>query len=75
MKMEMKKYGKMSSLFQFYISKLGCVELFIKISEKSFFSKFLPAKDILRQRCRKGLNVYKGKKYVQRAFLDLNAEY
>ena len=49
MKMKIKKYGEMSSVFEFSISKLGYTEFFIKISEKSFFSKFLPAKDILGQ--------------------------
>ena len=42
MKMKMKKFGKMSSVFEFSISKLGSMELFIKIWENLFFSKFLP---------------------------------
>ena len=41
----MKKFGKMSLIYEFFILKLGYMELFIKISEKRFFSKFLPAKD------------------------------
>ena len=53
-KMNMKKRGTKSSNFQFSISKLGFMELFLKISEKRFFLKFLPAKDPLRQRCQKG---------------------
>ena len=46
MKMKMKKYRKMSSILEFSISKLGHIELFIKISEKRSFLKFLPAKDM-----------------------------
>ena len=34
---EDEKIGKMSSIFEFSISKLGCVALFIKIWEKCFF--------------------------------------
>ena len=52
-KMKMKKYGNMFSTFEFSISKLGYKELLIKIWEKSFFSKFLPEKDIVGQRCQK----------------------
>ena len=40
----MKKYGKMSSIFEFSISRLGYVAIFIKISEKEiypFFKAFL----------------------------------
>ena len=44
MKMKMKKFGKMSSIFEFSISELGYMKLFIKIWEKSFFSKFFPEK-------------------------------
>ena len=44
----------MSSIFEFSISKSGYMELFIKISGKKVFLEFLLAKDILRQRCRKG---------------------
>ena len=47
MKMKMKKIGKISSIFEFSISKLGFKELFMKIWGKSFFSKFLPEKDKL----------------------------
>ena len=50
----MKKRGTKSSNFEFSISKLGFMEPFLKISEKRFFLKFLPAKDSLRQRCQKG---------------------
>ena len=32
----MKKYEKMSSIFEFSISKLGHVAVFIKIGEKTF---------------------------------------
>ena len=45
----------LNSIFELSISKLGCMELLIKIWEKDFFfSKFLPEKDILGQRCQKG---------------------
>ena len=50
MKMNVKKFGKTSSIFEFSISKLGYMELFIKIWEKIFFSKFLPEKDTPGQR-------------------------
>ena len=43
--MKMKKYGKMSPIFEFSISKLGYVVIFMKIWEKkildSFFDPFL----------------------------------
>ena len=39
-KMKMKKYGKMISIFEFSISELGYIELFIKISGKFFFKFF-----------------------------------
>ena len=55
MKMKLKKYGKLSSIFKFSISKLDYMELFIKFSEKSFFSKFLPAKGHTRTEVSKGL--------------------
>ena len=42
----MKKYGEKSLIFEFSISKLYYIELFIKILEKSFFAKFLPARYI-----------------------------
>ena len=35
MKMKIKKFGKMSPISEFFISKLGCMELSIKIWEKS----------------------------------------
>ena len=36
----MKKFGKMSSIFEFSISKLGCIEFFMKIcGEKIFHTK------------------------------------
>ena len=37
MKMKMKKFGKMNSIFEFSILKLGCMKLFIKIWENFFF--------------------------------------
>ena len=40
MKMEIKKHRKRSSIFDFSISKLGYMELFIKIWEKRFFQNF-----------------------------------
>ena len=40
MKMEMKKYGKTSLIFKFFISKLGYMGLFIKIWEKNFWPVF-----------------------------------
>ena len=40
MKMKMIKIGKMSSIFEFCISKLGLIKLFIKIWEKYFFQNF-----------------------------------
>ena len=36
MKMKMKKYGKMSPIFEFSKSKLGYVAIFMKIREKKF---------------------------------------
>ena len=36
MKMKMKKYGKMSSIFEFSISALGYEAIFIKTGEKKF---------------------------------------
>ena len=35
---EIKKIGKMSSIFEFSISKLGYMEIFIKIREKNIFN-------------------------------------
>ena len=32
------KIGKMSSIFEFSTSKLGYIEIFIKICEKNFFN-------------------------------------
>ena len=55
--MRMKKYGKVSWNFEFFISILGYMELFIKIWEKKFFSKFLPEKGINRTEVSKGLMV------------------
>ena len=40
MKMKVKKYGKMFSIFQFSISKLGYVVIFMKIGKKIFDSLF-----------------------------------
>ena len=54
-KTKIKKIGKMSSIFEYSTSKLDSKELFLKIWAKSFFSKFLPEKDILGQSCRKSL--------------------
>ena len=52
--MKMKRFEKMSSIFEFPISKLGYTEVFMKIWEKwGFFSKFIPKKGILGQRCQK----------------------
>ena len=53
MKIKIRKYGKMISIFEFSISKLGDIDLFIKIWGKVFFLKLLPAKDILGQKCQK----------------------
>ena len=53
-KMKMKKILIMSLIFEFSISKLGFKELFIKVWDKMLFSRFLPGKDILGQRWRKG---------------------
>ena len=39
-KMKIKKHGKMSSIFEFFISNLGYVAVFIKIWEKSL-TRFL----------------------------------
>ena len=36
MRMKMKKYGKMSSIFEFSTSRLGYVAIFIKIGVKRF---------------------------------------
>ena len=36
MKMKMKKFGKMTSIFEFSISKLGYVAIFMKILGKNF---------------------------------------
>ena len=68
MKIKMKKCGKMSLIFEFSVSKLGHTELFMKIWEKSFFSKFLPEKDILGQSCRKGLIMPHNTKLAFRSF-------
>ena len=54
-KMKMKKFGKISSIFGFSISKLGYMELFIKIWEKSFFLKFLLEKGHTWTEVSKGL--------------------
>ena len=54
MKMQMKKFRKISSIFEFSISKLSYMELFIKTWEKRFVSNFFIEKDVLGQRCRKG---------------------
>ena len=40
MKMKMKKYGKMFSIFKFSISKLGYVVIFTKIEENDFWFNF-----------------------------------
>ena len=40
MKMKMKKFGKVSSIFQFSISKLDYTEFFMKILEKFFWLIF-----------------------------------
>ena len=42
--MKTKEFGRMSSIFEFPISKLGYLELFIKTWEENFFLKFLPEK-------------------------------
>ena len=39
-KMKIKKIGKISSIFEFSISKLGSMKLFIKIWEKRVFLRF-----------------------------------
>ena len=47
--MKMKKHEKMSSIFEFSISKLGYVAVFLKILEKSFdpfFKTFLTNRGI-----------------------------
>ena len=44
MKMKMKRLGKMNSIFEFAISKLGYVPVFMKVREKildPFFKTFL----------------------------------
>ena len=38
MKIKMKKFGKMNSIFEFSISKSGCMTIFMKISEKNVFA-------------------------------------
>ena len=38
--MNMKKFGKMSSIFEFSVSKLGYMEVFMKIWEKNEMKKF-----------------------------------
>ena len=49
MKMKMTKFGKMSSIFEFSISKLGYAEIFMKILGKNFsaiyFETFLTNRD------------------------------
>ena len=40
MKIKMKKYWKMSSIFEFSISKLGYLPIFLKIKEKKFWPIF-----------------------------------
>ena len=49
--MNMKTFGKTSSVLEVSISNLGHMERFTKIWEKRFFSKFLTEKDMLGQRC------------------------
>ena len=50
MKMKMKACGKMSPIFEFFISKLGCKEIFMKIWEKSFWLIFLIIFDLSRRK-------------------------
>ena len=40
MKMKMKKYGKISLIFEFSTSKLVYVVIFMKIREKKFYPSF-----------------------------------
>ena len=40
MKIKMKNFGKMSSMFEFSISRLGYMKIFIKIWEKNEIKKF-----------------------------------
>ena len=55
MKMRLKKYGKMSSIFEFSISKLGCMEIFIKISKKKLFFEIFTCEGLTRAEESKGL--------------------
>ena len=58
MKIKMKKYGKMSSIFEFSIPKVGYTELFRKnLRKKRVFLKFLPAKGHTRTEVSKGFNL------------------
>ena len=51
----MKKYGKMSSIFEFSISKLGYMEIFMKIWEKMSLAIWLFNFDYLPDEDRKKL--------------------
>ena len=55
MKMRLKKYGKMRSIFEFSISKLGCIEIFIKISKKKLFLEIFTCEGRTRAEVSKGL--------------------
>ena len=55
MKMRLKKYGKMSSNFEFLISRLGCMEIFIKIFKKKLFFEIFTCEGHTRAEVSKGL--------------------
>ena len=56
MKTKMKKFGKMSSIFEFSISDLGYKELFIKIwKKKEVFFEIFTRKGYTRTEVLKGL--------------------
>ena len=42
MKMKRKKFGRMNLIFEFSISKLGCMEIFMKVWGKKFWLIFKP---------------------------------
>ena len=41
MKMKMRKYGKTNPIFEFSLSKLGYMEIFMKIWEKKYLTHFI----------------------------------
>ena len=68
MKMNMKKLGKMFLIFEFSISKLGYVVIFIKIGEKKFLTHFLRHFRLIKAKM-------KIKKHLEKQVRFLNSPY